>query len=85
MQITLETQPYSQIETEALVSYLFEDSDVAQGQLDELDRAAGGLLRKLIQDGEVTGKMLEFTLLHGPIGLAACSLHSGRRRKARPV
>jgi leucyl aminopeptidase len=71
MQITLETQPYSQIETEALVSYLFEDSDVAQGQLDELDRAAGGLLRKLIQDGEVTGKMLEFTLLHGPIGLAA--------------
>ncbi len=71
MQITLEPQPYSQIETEALVSYLFEDSDVAQGQLDELDRAAGGLLRKLIQDGEVTGKMLEFTLLHGPIGLAA--------------
>jgi leucyl aminopeptidase len=71
MQITLETQPYSQIETEALVSYLFEDSDVAQGQLDELDRAAGGLLRKLIQDGEVTGKMLEFTLLHGPIGLVA--------------
>ena len=71
MQITLETQPYSQIETEALVSYLFEDSDVAQGQLDELDRAAGGLLRKLVQDGEVSGKMLEFTLIHGPIGLAA--------------
>jgi leucyl aminopeptidase len=74
MQITLETQPYSQIETEALVSYLFEDSDVAQGQLDELDRAAGGLLRKLVQDGEVSGKMLEFTLIHGPIGLAASRL-----------
>ncbi len=41
------------------------------GQSDELDRAAGGLLRKLINDGEVSGKMLEFTLIHGPIGLGS--------------
>ncbi|MEQ1473522.1 MAG: leucyl aminopeptidase [Candidatus Acidiferrum sp.] len=54
-----------------LVSYLFEDTDILQGQSDELDRAAGGLLRKLINDGEVSGKMLEFTLIHGPIGLGA--------------
>ncbi|MDP9339325.1 MAG: leucyl aminopeptidase [Acidobacteriota bacterium] len=71
MQITLETRPYSEIEMPVLVSYLFEDSDVLQGQSDELDRAAGGLLRKLINDGEVAGKMLEFTLIHGPIGLGA--------------
>jgi leucyl aminopeptidase len=71
MQITLETRPYSEIETDALVSYLFEDSDVLHGQSDEIDRAAGGLLRKLINDGEISGKMLEFTLLHGPIGLRA--------------
>jgi leucyl aminopeptidase len=74
MQITLETNPYSNIETDALVSYLFEDSDVAQGQMDEMDRAAGGLLRKLVNGGEVSGKMLEFTLIHGPIGLAASRL-----------
>ena len=71
MQITLETRPYSEIEMPVLVSYLFEDSDVLQGQSDELDRAAGGLLRKLINDGEVSGKMLEFTLIHGPIGLGS--------------
>ena len=71
MQITLETRPYSEIEMPVLVSYLFEDTDVLQGQSDELDRAAGGLLRKLINDGEVSGKMLEFTLIHGPIGLGA--------------
>jgi len=71
VQITLETRPYSEIEMPVLVSYLFEDSDVLQGQSDELDRAAGGLLRKLINDGEVSGKMLEFTLIHGPIGLGS--------------
>jgi leucyl aminopeptidase len=71
MHITLETRPYSEIEMPVLVSYLFEDTDVLQGQSDELDRAAGGLLRKLINDGEVSGKILEFTLIHGPIGLGA--------------
>jgi leucyl aminopeptidase len=74
MQITLETRPYSEIETEALVSYLFEDSDVLHAQSDEIERASGGLLRKLINDGEVSGKMLEFTLIHGPIGLSASRL-----------
>ena len=69
MQITLETRNYSEIETEALVSYLFEESDPVQGQLDEIDRGAGGLLRKLVKGGEVSGKMLEFTLIHSPQGL----------------
>jgi leucyl aminopeptidase len=71
VQITLEIRPYSEIEMPVLVSYLFEDTDVLQGQSDELDRAAGGLLRKLINDGEVSGKLLEFTLIHGPIGLGS--------------
>jgi leucyl aminopeptidase len=71
VQITLETRPFSEIEMPVLVSYLFEDTDVLQGQSDELDRAAGGLLRKLINDGEVSGKLLEFTLIHGPIGLGS--------------
>jgi leucyl aminopeptidase len=74
MQITLEIKPYSEIETDALVTYLFEDTDVMQGQVDEIDRAAGGLLRKLVNDGEVAGKMLEFTLIHGPIGISASRL-----------
>jgi len=74
MQITLETRNYSEIETEALVSYLFEESDPVQGQLDEIDRGAGGLLRKLVKGGEVSGKMLEFTLIHSPQGLKAARL-----------
>src|ERR1700724_35286 len=74
MQITLETRNYPEIETEAIVSYVFEETDPVQGQLDEIDRGAGGLLRKLVKGGEVSGKMLEFTLIHSPQGLKAARL-----------
>jgi leucyl aminopeptidase len=74
MQITFETKNYSEIEADALVTYIFEDSDVTNSQSDELDRAAGGLLSKLVKSGEISGKMLEFTLIHGPVGLTATRL-----------
>src|SRR2546428_11148633 len=71
MQITLVTQPFAAIETDALVSYVFEETDLVQGRIAEIDQAAGGLLRKLAKSGELTGKMLEFTLIHAPAGLKA--------------
>ena len=71
MQITLVTQPFAGIETDALVSYIFEDADPVQGSIAQLDQTAGGLLRKLAKSGELTGKMLEFTLIHAPAGLKA--------------
>jgi leucyl aminopeptidase len=74
MQIQLETKPYAAIEIEALVSYLFEEPDPIQGRVAEIDQAAGGLLRKLAQGGELTGKTLEFTLIHAPVGLKAARL-----------
>src|SRR5256884_3256664 len=74
MQITLVTQPFAAIETDALVSYVFEETDLVQGRIAEIDRAAGGLLRKLAKSGELTGKMLEFTLVHAPAGLKAVRL-----------
>ena len=74
MQITLVTQPFAAIETDALVSYVFEETDLVQGRIAEIDRAAGGLLRKLAKSGELTGKMLEFTLVHAPAGLKAARL-----------
>src|SRR5438445_13505923 len=74
MQITLATQPFAALETEALVSYVFEDTDPIQGRIAEIDQAAVGLLRKLAKSGELTGKMLEFTLVHAPAGLKAARL-----------
>src|SRR5467141_4407584 len=74
MQITLATQPFAGLETDALVSYVFEEADPVQGRIGEIDQAAAGLLRKLAKSGELTGKMLEFTLVHTPAGLKAARL-----------
>ena len=74
MQITMENKPFAGIETEALVSYVFEESDPVQGRVSEIDKLVGGLLGKLAKSGELTGKMLEFTLVHAPAGLKASRL-----------
>jgi len=71
MQITFETKPYPTLETEALVTYVFEAYDPIQARVADIDRAAAGLLKKLAASGELTGKTLEFTLLHAPAGLKA--------------
>src|SRR5438445_547588 len=70
MEITVETRPFTTIETEALVTYVFEDNDPVQGRVAELDQACGGALRKLSSSGELTAKWLETTLVHFPAGLA---------------
>ena len=74
MQITLESKPFAGIETEALVFYVFEESDPVQGRVAEIDKLAGGLLGRLVKSGELTGKTLEFTLVHAPAGVKAARL-----------
>src|SRR6267378_890323 len=74
MQITLVTQPFAALETDALVSYVIEETNPVQGRVAELDKAAAGLLQKLVKSGELTGKALEFTLVHAPAGLKAARL-----------
>jgi len=74
MQVTLETRSYAGLETEALVTYVFEEDDPVRGRIAEIDQATGGLLRKLAKSGEITGKTLEFTLVHAPAGLKAARL-----------
>ena len=74
MQIKLETKPYASLETDALVTPVFEGDDPIQGRVAELDQLTGGLLKKLATSGELTGKTLEFTLIHAPAGLKAARL-----------
>src|SRR5580704_2971793 len=84
MQITLEAKPYATLETEAVVSYVFEESDPVQGRIAELDQFSNGLLRRLASSGELTGKTLEMTLIHAPAGLKAARLllvGAGKREK----
>jgi len=71
MELTVDTRPAAQIDAEALVTYLFDQEKPDSGVLAQLDQAAGGALSKLSASGELTGKMLEITLLYFPQGLAA--------------
>ena len=88
MQITLETQPAVKVETEALVSYVFESekepAKLVDGAVAELDKAAGGTIARLAASGELTGKTMEMTLVHFVPGLAAQRLllaGAGKREK----
>jgi len=74
MQIKLDTKNYAGIESDALVTYVFEDAEPLQGRVAEIAAATGGLLKKLASSGELTGKMLELTLIHAPAGLKAARL-----------
>src|SRR5579864_7297968 len=84
MQITLEAKPFATLETDALVSYVFEEADPIQGRIGELDQLTESLLRKLATSGELTGKPLEMTLVHAPRGLKSARLllvGAGKREK----
>jgi leucyl aminopeptidase len=84
MQITLGTQPLAALETEALVTYVFESADPVEGRIWELDQSTNGLLKKLAKSGEIAGKTLEMTLIHAPAGLQATRLllvGAGKREK----
>ena len=76
MQIKPDMKPFVAVETEALVTYVFEDADPGPvaGRVAEIDAGAGGLVKKLAASGEVSGKTLEFTLIHAPAGLKAARL-----------
>ncbi len=71
MEIKVDTRAIPNIESEALVTYLFDGEKSLSGLLTELDGATAGGLSKLIASGELTGKLLETTLLYYPQGLAA--------------
>jgi leucyl aminopeptidase len=71
MQIQLENQPYSSIQTDTLVTYVFDKDNKIEGPLADIDQAMGGHLSALAAGGELTGKSLEMVLLHFPEGMDA--------------
>src|SRR6202163_2589643 len=71
MEIKVDTRPFAKIETDALVTYAFEQEKTIDSGAIALDSVTGGAISKLAASGELTGKILEATLLHYPQGLAA--------------
>jgi hypothetical protein len=70
MKIITESRPVTGIEAQALVSYVFETEPIG-GRIVDLDQETKGLLKRLATGGELTGKMLEMTLIHAHAGLKA--------------
>src|SRR5205085_1008535 len=60
----------TQLEADAVVAGIYADSSPA-GAAAELDRATGGLLSRLVERKEVTGKKNEITTILGPAGIKA--------------
>src|SRR5665213_3615364 len=74
VKLELDSRSPEKIETEALIVFVFEaakDRKIIEGALGELDRKTGGVLSRLADSGELTGKMGETTLVHFAPGLAA--------------
>jgi leucyl aminopeptidase len=71
MQIQLETQPYSSLQADAIVTYVFDKDNKIEGVLADIDRGMGERLAGLAAGGEITGKALEMVLVHFPEGLDA--------------
>ena len=71
MQIQLETQPYSSIQADALVTYVFDGDNKLEGVVADIDSKMDDRLAALAASGELTGKSLEMILVHFPEGLDA--------------
>ena len=64
MKINVELTDITTADTPALIVNLFKGVDVPGGATGAVDRALDGMITRLIEDGEITGKKGEMTLLH---------------------
>ena len=64
MKIAVELADITTAKTPALIVNLFKGVKIPGGATGAVDRALGGVISGLIEDGEVTGKKAEMTLLH---------------------
>lgn len=84
MEIRIETQPYSSISSDALVTFVFDEDSKWTDVLGEIDRSMQGKLAQLGSSGEINGRPLELSLIHFPEGLGAQRLllvGAGKREK----
>jgi leucyl aminopeptidase len=74
MSFSFSQTPYLKVDAGALIFPVFEDQLLEWEELRRLDQAMGGVIKELIQAGEVKGKMAETTYLHRPNGISALRL-----------
>src|ERR1044071_4300470 len=68
MDIQTSTGPLAGADVQALAVAVFKDEKADEGFLSELDEAAGGLVRSVLESEELKGKEGETVYLHLPAG-----------------
>ncbi len=84
MQIGFRQEPIAQVESSALVTFAFEASPASSGSVELLPGETRGFLEELHAGDGLSGKALDCTLIHRPLGLAAKRLlvvGAGKRDK----
>src|ERR671913_910895 len=70
MDIQTSSGPLAEADVQALAVAVFKDEKADEGLLKELDAAAGGLVRSVLESEELKGKEGETVYLHLPAGPA---------------
>src|SRR5829696_9537378 len=68
MEIQTSSGPLAEADVQALAVAVFKDEKADEGFLKELDAAAGGLVRSVLESEELKGKEGETVYLHLPAG-----------------
>lgn len=71
MPIQINPSKFESVDSEALVFPVFEDQLLDSEELKRLDGITGGIVKELIDGGELKGKLAESVLVHRPAGLSA--------------
>lgn len=74
MKLEIHDGAIEHVKTSVLVAATFEENSASSGTVEQLPAATRIMLEGLHSSGELTGKMLECTLVHNPPGLAAARL-----------
>lgn len=88
MNFELSPKKFSELETEALVVYLFEKEEELKGVVREVDRATGGVITEFLESREFTGKLYEYAYVMHPSGIRAKRLFlfgAGKKEKFDPA
>jgi leucyl aminopeptidase len=85
MDIQTSSGPFAGTDVQALAVAVFKDEGAGEGFLKELDAAAGGLVRSVLESEEMKGKEGETAYLHLPPGGEARELRDLRSRNVKAV
>lgn len=84
MNFELTPKKFSEIETDALVVYIFEKESELKGIIRDIDHTTGGVITAILESKEFTGKLYDHASVRNPSGIRAKRLFlfgAGKKEK----